>query len=226
MRRTLAITAAAIVCGGFVGFAATSFASSDTAPGIAGSAAVEPADTDENDEDGQQEGPGDEGELELGQLPRLHGFGENLLHGETVMEDPETGELVYQVQQQGEVTARGEDTVTVESSDGTTWEWTLTDDTAVHSDDSWDADPSTIEVGDTVMASGTREGDVRTADTIGDPVEAPIELGEGPGGLGGLDGLEDLEDLEDLPGDGELNQLPERELEQESPEEESSSQSS
>ncbi|MEO3754383.1 hypothetical protein [Streptomyces sp. B6B3] len=224
MRRAMALTAAAVVCCGFVGFAATSFASPDATPDGANWSAVEPADTDENDDD-QRQGPGDGGEPELRQLPRLPAIEEDLLHGETVLQDPETGELVYQVQQRGEVTARGEDSVTVESADGTTWEWSLTDDTLIRSEDSWDADPDTIEVGDTVMANGTREGDVRTATSIGDPIERPADFGEGPEELPGPEDLEG-QDLEELPGDRDLHQLPEPELEEESPEEETPSQSS
>jgi hypothetical protein len=185
MRRTMAFTAAAVVCGGLVGFGATSYATSSASPGSAGTYAADTASDDEGTEDGHDR-----------HHPRVEMWGGNLLHGESVVEDPETGELVYHAQQQGEVVERGDGTVTVESSDGTTWEWTLTDDTAFHTMD--DAD---VAVGDTVMVGGVREGDVRTAHHIGDPAPEPGEIREEI--EEGLEGLpEDLdlpEDLEDLP---------------------------
>ncbi|MGP3970076.1 hypothetical protein [Streptomyces sp. 6N223] len=205
MGRTMAVTAAAVVCGGLVGFGATSYATTTVTPGGAGAYAAGTA-ADDEEEGSREDHHGPHFALSWG----------NMLHGETVTEDPETGELVHHVQQQGEVVERGDGTVTVESSDGTTWEWTLTDDTAIHTEGGGegDAEASGIEVGDTVMAGGVREGDVRTAHHIGDPAPEPGEIREEI--ERGLEGLpEDLElpELEDLPrwfdehgGDGEDEQ--------------------
>jgi hypothetical protein len=213
MRRTMAITAAAVICGGFAGFAGISYATSTGAPdsmGLVPAAAA--AENDEGQEDGSEE---EQDTHELPGMPVPYG---DLLHGEIVTEDPETGEIIYQVQQKGEVTARDGDTVTVESSDGTSWVWTLTDETTVHTDDNWDAEASSVKVGDTVMLSGVREGDVRTAELVRDPAPEAGDVREGlpeqlPEGLpeGLPEELPDdlqLPDLEDLPhfedeGDGD-----------------------
>jgi hypothetical protein len=147
MKRSLAIGVAAAVFGGTIGFAAVSYASPPDGggpPALSGTALSGKA-------------------LSGMTLPTL-------LHGESVERDPD-GRTVLADEQRGTVTGRTGTTMTVRSADGTTWVWTLTGGTAIHTNGS----ASGIAVGDTVIVSGTRSGTVRTADRVGDPPSAPAE---------------------------------------------------
>lgn len=167
MARTMALTAAAVVCGGLVGFAATSYASSDAPGGSSGAFASTAASGDERE---QEHDHGRGPHHWFGHHGPMHGGA--MLHGESVLEDPDTGEITTWAHQQGEVTERSDGSVTVESSDGTAWEWTLTDDTVVH------AENDKVKVGDTVIVGGPRDGEARTAEHIGTPPSLPEDLPE------------------------------------------------
>ncbi|WP_395965249.1 hypothetical protein [Actinomadura sp. 6N118] len=83
-----------------------------------------------------------------------------VVHGESVMRDADGKTRVY-TWQTGTVTQKSDSSITVHSSDGTTWTWALTSDTTIRKE--------SVKVGDTVMIGGPRDGDTRTATHITDP---------------------------------------------------------
>jgi hypothetical protein len=93
-------------------------------------------------------------------------FGQ-MLHGEAVTKD-EGGAVKTHDWQNGVVTAVSGSSVTVRSSDGTTWTWTLTGDTKVRENDK-DGSAADVKTGDKVAISGLRTGGTRTAATVLDP---------------------------------------------------------
>ena len=150
MKRTLAIASAAAIAGGVIAFSIASYATSgDTSAGpplsdnVYAAALSTPA-------------PG---------TPTGH---RELLHGERVVKDKDDTIITVDVQR-GTVTAVSESSMTVRSSDGTTWTWTLNSDTKVRGADLKKEAVSSIKVGNTVGVAGQRIADTRTARAIGDP---------------------------------------------------------
>jgi hypothetical protein len=186
MRRSLVILAVTAVCGGgSVAVATAAYAngnsggddrsegSSRTLPGwlagLDGSAA--------DDESGTTSCRLPRGLPELGKLPRLRALPKlfelpELLYSEQAVKDRDTGEVEHQVTQLGRITDRTDEALTVESSDGTAWAWAVTEDTTVYAGGR-DASVSSLDVGDRVLVHGTRDGDTRQADHIGDPAPGP-----------------------------------------------------
>src|SRR5215468_5188961 len=141
MKRTLAIAGAAAIAGGVIAFSVASYAtSSNTTAGSQSSsddvyaAAVSTAT------------PG---------KPTGH---RELLHGERVVKDKD-GTIITVDVQRGTVTAVSASTMTVRSSDGTTWTWTLNSDTKVRGADLKKEAVSSIKVGNTVGVAGQRIAD-------------------------------------------------------------------
>jgi hypothetical protein len=99
-----------------------------------------------------------------GQLPAI----DQMLHGEAVGKDANGAIKTYDWQN-GQVTAVSGSSVTVRSSDGTTWTWTLNGDTKVRKNDKEDGSASDLATGDKVVISGTRAGDTRTTSMVVDP---------------------------------------------------------
>src|SRR5215468_184350 len=151
MKRTLAIAGAAAIAGGVIAFSVASYAtSSNTTAGSRSSsddvyaAAVSTA------------------------TPGKASGHRELLHGERVVKDKD-GTIITVDVQRGTVTAVSESSMTVRSSDGTTWTWTLNSDTRVRGADLKKEAVSSIKVGNTVGVAGQRIADTRTARAIGDP---------------------------------------------------------
>jgi hypothetical protein len=205
MKRSLAVTGGVFVCSTVIAVGATAYGmSADSGgPSSSGTSLARTAADDEDD------GGGKEPERLLDELPRLADLGDladkELLHSESAVEDRESGEVTYRAGQVGEVTAASDSALTVESSDGVEWKWTLDGDTRIRVENDADADASAVEVGDEVAVSGTRDGDVRTAEHVLDPPPDPEkirkEIEEGIGeGLDELPGT--LPELrEKLPGE-------------------------
>ncbi|HKF32439.1 MAG TPA: DUF5666 domain-containing protein [Jatrophihabitantaceae bacterium] len=150
MKRTLAIASAAAIAGGVIAFSIASYATSgDTSAGPPSSDNVYAAAL-------STPAPG---------TPTGH---RELLHGERVVKDKD-GTIITVDVQRGTVTAVSESSMTVRSSDGTTWTWTLNSDTKVRGADLKKEAVSSIKVGNTVGVAGQRIADTRTARAIGDP---------------------------------------------------------
>lgn len=110
----------------------------------------------------------------------MHGArGERMLYGEAVSAGKD-GKKHYHVWQHGKVTSVSASSLAVRSTDGTTWTWTVNDDTKVRStgvggdkDDKGDKGDKTeigdVKVGDEVLVAGTRSGSTRTAIRVIDP---------------------------------------------------------
>jgi hypothetical protein len=99
-----------------------------------------------------------------GQLPAI----DQMLHGEAVGKDANGAIKTYDWQN-GQVTAVSGSSVTVRSSDGTTWTWTLNGDTKVRKNDKEDGSASDLATRDKVAIAGTRAGNTRTASMVADP---------------------------------------------------------
>lgn len=151
MKRTLAIASAATIAGGVIAFSLASYASSgDTSAGAPPSSddvyAAAVSTTAPTTPTGQRQ----------------------FLHGERVVRDKD-GKIITVDVQRGTVTAVSSSSMTVRSSDGTTWTWTLNGDTKVRGADLKQEATSNIKVGDTVAVAGQRTGDTRTARAVADP---------------------------------------------------------
>ncbi|GAA2574078.1 hypothetical protein GCM10010411_02280 [Actinomadura fulvescens] len=85
----------------------------------------------------------------------------SVTHGESVTKDADGKYRVY-TWQTGTVTQKSGSSITVRSSDGTTWTWAINADTDVRR--------KSVAVGDTVMVGGPRDGESRTAARITDPL--------------------------------------------------------
>jgi hypothetical protein len=98
----------------------------------------------------------------------------NPLYGEATVKDS-SGAITVRDWQKGTVTAVSGSSLTVRSSDGTTWTWTANGDSKVGdlvpfgSDDSAKTSLSAIKTGDSVLIAGVRSGSTRTAQRIADP---------------------------------------------------------
>ncbi|HEX6469117.1 MAG TPA: DUF5666 domain-containing protein, partial [Streptosporangiaceae bacterium] len=90
-----------------------------------------------------------------------------VLYGETVAK-ADDGSIKAFDWQNGQVTGVSGSSVTVRSSDGTTWTWTLTGDTLVRKNKK-DGSASDIAAGDKVAIAGARSGGTRTAARVMDP---------------------------------------------------------
>jgi hypothetical protein len=155
MKRTLVIAAAAAVSAGIIAFSVGAYASSGTAshpasalPAPAGLAAVS-----------TPSAPA---------APSAPVRARTLLHGEHVVKD-KAGKIVTVDSQRGVVTAASATALTVKSADGTTWTWTLNGDTRVRGANLQKGATSDLKLGDTVIVTGPRTGDTRTAKVVGDP---------------------------------------------------------
>ena len=84
------------------------------------------------------------------------GFGGRALHGQVVVEKPGGGTQTI-VFQQGAITAKGSDSVTVKSTDGFTLTWTVGTDTRVSSVGNGGG-LAGLAVGESVVAAGTPSG--------------------------------------------------------------------
>lgn len=151
MKRTLAIASAAAIAGGVIAFSVASYATSgDKSAGSPSSsddiyaAAVSTA------------------------APSTPTGQRQLLHGERVVKD-KNGTIITVDVQRGTVTAVSSSSMTVRSSDGTTWMWTLNGNTKVRGANLKKEATSDIKVGNTVAVAGQRTGDTRTARAVGDP---------------------------------------------------------
>jgi Domain of unknown function (DUF5666) len=184
MKRSLAIAAATAVCGGTVAIATAAYANSTDSPGS--KARGTPPGWVGPLVESSTSGPfGSGSDCELHRtgprnLPDIADLPEppEPLYSEQAVRDPETGEVVHQASQTGRVEAVSDGTMTVESSDGTSWEWQLTDDTAVHRGFGDDASISSIEAGDRILVHGTVDGDRRQADHIAEPPPDLSDLGK------------------------------------------------
>jgi hypothetical protein len=154
MKRTLAMSAAATVAGGLVAFSLASYASSSA---------------------GRESSPSGDpyaaAALDLSSTsnPPASATGKRaFLHGERVVKD-EYGKVVTVDSQRGTVTASSMTSLTVKSSDATTWTWTLDHDTKTRGSNLETEPGSSVKVGDTVAVAGQRAGDIRTARMVVDP---------------------------------------------------------
>jgi hypothetical protein len=179
-KRTLALAGATVLCAGGVAFAATASASTHGAS---------PAASSQGSSDSGKGAKGKKGR-DLADLPKV-------LHSEQVMQDPKTGEITTHDEQTGEVTKASGSTVTVKSADGTTWVWKVTKDTSITTEKSDKAKASDVKTGDSVLVTGVRDGDTRTARTLSDPAKTITKgVGERLRKRFGADF--DKKDLEDL----------------------------
>ncbi len=149
MKRTLAIASAAAIAGGVIAFSLASYASSGETSG------------------GSPSSPDDIYAAALSTTTTAPPTGQ-LLHGERVVKDKD-GTIVTVDAQRGTVTTISPSSMTVRSSDGTTWTWTLNGDTKVRGADLKKETTSNIKLGDTVAVAGRRTGGTRTARAVGDP---------------------------------------------------------
>lgn len=94
---------------------------------------------------------------------RRHGMG-GAVHGEYVVPDGQGGYLTVATQY-GEVTAVGQDSITVRSEDGHTKEYAVDADTRVRTDG---AGVGSLAAGDKVMVKATVRGDTATAVSVFD----------------------------------------------------------
>jgi hypothetical protein len=149
MKRTLAIASAAAIAGGVIAFSIASYATSGDTPAGPPSSDVYAA------------------ALSTAAPATPTGHRE-LLHGERVVKDKD-GTIITVDVQRGTVTAVSASSMTVRSSDGTTWTWTLNGNTKVRGADLKKEAVSSVKVGNTVAVAGQRTADTRTARAIGDP---------------------------------------------------------
>lgn len=165
MKRTLLVATAATIAGGVTAFSIASYASSDEkAPASADAytaAALDLADTSSAPSPPSPPGPPSKpGSAKAGQR--------QFQHGEAVVRD-KTGKLITVDRQRGSVTAASATSLTVKSSDGTSWTWTINKDTKVRGPNLKIEPVSDVKVGDTVAVGGQRSGDTRTARAVIDP---------------------------------------------------------
>lgn len=198
MKRSLAVLAATAVCGGSVAVATAAYAdgggstgdpdrgtSSDWLGGIIGSALG--GDNDAKPDCratrlGPRNLPDPKDLPDLSDLKNLPEPPE-LLYSEQVVKDPDTGEFRHEDIQSGKVVDVSDDTLTVESADGTTWDWALSDDTEVHHGLSAEGSTDDLQTGDKVLVHGTRDGDVRQAEDVMDPAPEFPDFQERADGL-------------------------------------------
>ncbi|MFE8012017.1 hypothetical protein ACFU3O_04660 [Streptomyces antibioticus] len=169
-RTVIAATAvAALALGGTVAYAATSGGSPSPSPTSSSSSAPW--------------GPGERGGHGGHGGPWAR-FGGDAVHGETTVKDPDSGEWVVRVWQRGTVEKTDGDRVTVKSEDGTSWTWTVGEDTPMRTDGSSESGSGSgaLKKGESVFVAGSRDGDTYTADRVfaGDLGKAGERDGRGP----------------------------------------------
>lgn len=151
MKRTLIIASAAAIAGGVITFSVASSAASG------GASARMPA------------APDDLYAAALSTVAPAAPPGKGqLLHGERVVRDKH-GTIITIDTQRGTVRAVSASSMSVRSSDGTTWTWTLNGTTKVRGANLRAVKISSIKVGDAVAVAGERTGDSRTARAVADP---------------------------------------------------------
>lgn len=140
MKRVVLIAGAAAIVSGTVATAATAYAASSpsASPSV----------------------PVPHPRFDLGQPSQM-------LYGESVGND-DKGTIETHDYQNGQVTAVSGTSMTVRSSDGTSWTWTLGSGTTVRTKDET-ASASDIKTGDKVIVSGLRSGSTRNASLVADP---------------------------------------------------------
>lgn len=157
MKRTLIIASAAAVAGGVTAFSVASYATSG------GTSAA---------------GPESSNGIYAAALstsgPTAPAGQRQLLHGERVVKDKD-GKIITVDTQRGTVSAVSASSMSVRSSDGTTWMWTLNGTTKVRGANLKRETASSIKAGETVAVAGERTGDTRTARAVADP---PPKLGK------------------------------------------------
>jgi Domain of unknown function (DUF5666) len=151
MKRTLVVASAAAIAGGVIAFSVASYAASG------GTSSGSPPSSDD---------------IYAAALttpaPATPAGQRQLLHGERVLKDKD-GTIITVDAQRGTVTAASASSMTVRSSDGTRWTWTLNGNTKVRGANLRKEPTSDIKIGDTVAVAGHRTDDIRTARAIGDP---------------------------------------------------------
>ncbi|SMF45036.1 hypothetical protein [Streptomyces sp. Amel2xC10] len=161
-RAVIAATAvAALALGGTVAYAAASGGSPSPSPTSSSSSSSGPWGPGERGGHGGHGGP-------------WARFGGDAVHGETTVKDPDSGEWVVRVWQRGTVEKTDGGRVTVKSEDGTSWTWTVGEDTPVRTDGSSESGAESesgsgagaLKKGESVFVAGSREGDTYTADRV------------------------------------------------------------
>lgn len=170
MKHTLLVATAATIAGGVTAFSIASYATSDGTHSTSSSddaytaAALDLADTS-NSASAPSSPPGPSGGPSGGPAASGH---RQFEHGEAVVRDKD-GKLITVDRQRGSVTAASATSLTVKSSDGTSWTWTIDKDTKVRGANLKNEPASSIKVGDPVAVGGQRSGDSRTARAVIDP---------------------------------------------------------
>jgi hypothetical protein len=176
MKRTLLVATAAAIAGGVTAFSIASYASSDEKPPASSAgdaytaAALDLADTSSTatPPSPSPSGKGAGGSAKSGQHAQFQ-------HGEAVVRDKD-GKLITVDRQRGSVTAASATSLTVKSSDGTSWTWTIDKDTKVRGPNLKTEPASSVKVGNTVAVGGQRSGDTRTARAVIDPPPTAKDL--------------------------------------------------
>lgn len=151
-----ALTAVVVTAGAGVAFATTDSPSPGTpAPTATASGSPEPSESPS----ARQDESGPRGRGGWGWGPRMFGGG---IHGEYVVPGEREGQWVTVATQVGEVTAVGQNSVTVKSEDGYTREYAVNSDTRINSSDGISA----IKTGHRVAVSARVDGGTATARTI------------------------------------------------------------
>lgn len=165
MKRGLIIASASAIAGGVIAFSVASYASSgSTSDASSGSTSGAPLASSD----------GIYAAALSTSAPAAPGGGRQLLHGERVVKDKD-GKIITVDIQRGTVSAVSASSMSVRSSDGTTWTWTLNGTTKVRGANLKKEPTSSIKVGDTVAVAGQRTGDTRIARAVADP---PPTLGK------------------------------------------------
>ncbi len=163
-RTTSALAASALVLTGMAGIAVAAGAQADDETPAPGTSAPGAADTDpERDRDRVGQGP----RSGKGQMREL---GQNMLHGEIVVED-ENGVAQTRLIQRGEVTAIDGGSVTVESSDGFVATYTITDET----EQKRDREDGIAQIGDTAHVKAQGDGSAEFIGAMSPEAEAEME---------------------------------------------------
>ncbi|MFY9331251.1 MAG: hypothetical protein WAO41_06190 [Candidatus Nanopelagicales bacterium] len=165
-RTTSALAASALVLTGMAGIAVAAGAQADDETPAPGTSETQAADTDpERDRDRDRVGQG--ARPGKGKISEL---GQNMLHGEIVVED-ENGVAQTQLIQRGEVTAVDGGSVTVESSDGFVATYTITDETTQKRD----REDGVAQVGDTAHVKALGDGSAEFIGAMSPEAEAEME---------------------------------------------------
>jgi hypothetical protein len=174
MKRTLLVATAATIAGGVTAFSIASNASSDEKPPTSSvgdaytAAALDLADTSSTAAAPTPTPTPSGGPAKSGQHAQFQ-------HGEAVVRDKD-GKLITVDRQRGSVIAAPATSITVRSSDGTSWAWTIVKDTKVRGPNLKTEPASNIKVGNTVAVGGQRSGDTRTARAVIDPPPTAKDL--------------------------------------------------